>query len=191
MFHVQHKYSFKPNRALKEAFSLQQKLGWNKDTTLQELSQFIVEYPAWRLIIIQAAFPRSGIVHTGKDFVFDQHDKQKNVVYLLYDSLAQHFGLIASPKEIYKKYLGRNDIKFCEVCVEVYTALEDHKCDVNPYSKPEKLEPCNTCGRYGKRSCSETTCRICKAIYGEEKKVLMNLIDALFTRSLPRKNSWL
>ena len=57
MYHAQHKYSSKPNRALKEAFYLQQKLGWEKDTNLQELSQFTVEYPEWRLV---AAFPRSG-----------------------------------------------------------------------------------------------------------------------------------
>ena len=170
MNYANRNYSSNPKRAGKEAFALQQKLGWDKDTTLQDLSQFTEEYPTWRLVVIQAAFPRSGIVHTGKVFVFDQLDKQKNVVYLLYDSVAQHFGLIASPKEIYKKYLGRNDIKFCEFCVEAYTALEDHECDVNPYSKPEKLEPCNTCGRYGKHSCSETTCRNCKAVYGRGKK---------------------
>ena len=111
MNYAAHNYSSNPNRARKEALALQQKLGWNKETTLQEQSQFTETYPAWRLVIIQAAFPRSGYVHTGKNFVFDEKDKQKNVIYLLYDSAAQHFGLIASPKEIYKKYLGRNDIK--------------------------------------------------------------------------------
>jgi hypothetical protein len=88
---------------------------------------------------------------------------------LLYDSVTQHFGLISSPKEIYKKYLHRNDIKFCEICVEVYTELENHECDVNPYSKPKKIEPCKNCGRYGKHTCSETTCRNCKSVYGRGK----------------------
>jgi DNA polymerase type B, organellar and viral len=169
MNHAQHKYSSKPKRALKEAFKLQKQLGWGKETTISQFSDFTKLYPKWRLAVIQAAFPRSGCVYTGNEFSFDSNDSKKNVIYLLHDSINQHFGLIASPKEVYRKYHGRNDLKFCDECVEVYTPLQDHECSVNPYSKPAKTEQCTVCGRYGKHSCTTTTCKQCKVHYGRGK----------------------
>ncbi len=173
MNHVRHGYSSNLERARYEAYALQTELGWGKDTTFKELEKFTDMYPNWRLAVLQVAFPRSEMVFSGKDFSFNQdqenqqveHKQKDNVVYLVYDPVNQHFGLISSPKEMYKTYLHRHDIKFCEVCVEVFTELQEHECDRNPYSKPTK-PPCDNCGRYGKHPCSQT----CKAVYGRGTK---------------------
>ena len=126
---------------MKEALQLQKKLGWSKETTVEETCiQFTEMYPKWRIVVLQAAFPKSEFVYNGKDFEFDKKDNQKNIVYLVYDAINQHFGLITNPKEMFKNFSQRRDIKFCEVCVQVHTPKEDYECDINPYNKSEWKE---------------------------------------------------
>lgn len=122
MNYVAHKYSSKPKRALKEALQLQKTLGWSKETTIAETCEkFIEMFPGWRIVVLKAAFPKSEFTYNGNQFAFDKKDKQKNIVYLVHDSISQHFGLITNPKEMFKSYFGRRDILFCDFCVKVHT----------------------------------------------------------------------
>ena len=58
---------------MKEALQLQKKLGWSKETTVEETCiQFTEMYPKWRIVVLQAAFPKSEFVYNGKDFEFDK-----------------------------------------------------------------------------------------------------------------------
>lgn len=61
-------------------------------------------------------------VFDGEKFKFDEVDPGLNVIYLVYDSKLEHYGLTTAKKDIYSRYLGRNDIQFCHTCAEMYTS---------------------------------------------------------------------
>lgn len=170
MNYIERNYNSNPARPAKDAFELQEKLDWNKETTVDQIEKFVASYPIWRLVVLQVVFPTTDYVFDGEEFAFDENDLGKNVVYPVYDSKLEHYGLTVSPKELYSKYLGRNDILLCHTCAVMYTKQQNHECDLNPYFKPERLPPCSTCGRYGKHSCSQTTCKYCKVVYDRGSK---------------------
>lgn len=160
------RYDRKQKLADQDARLLQTELKWGVDTSLQELNEFVLKYPEYRLTAFLPNATENPATFTGKDFEYDEKNT-KNCLYLVYDAVQNHYGATRSPAEIICKIRNCNDWSWCHLCCVPVHRDKEHSCEGSSFVPRKKQVAC-ACGQYGNHKCFELTCRFCSAVYKKD-----------------------
>ena len=163
---VEKRYDRNVDLAIKDARALQNELKWGVDTTLQELEDFVLKYPEYRITAFLPNATENPATFSGKKFEYDEHDV-KNCLYLVYDAIQNHYGATRSPGEIVCKIRNNRDWSWCHLCCVPVLRSRGHSCEGSSFVPRKRKPPC-ACGQYGVHSCYELTCRFCSSVYKKD-----------------------
>lgn len=140
-----------------DAYQLQNKMGWNKTTTLHDVQQVVdTVYPDHRIVIVNFLTACSkSTSKNGPDYI--QEPTNKKIIYLFYDYENHHFCTISSPEKFIRSKLNNNSIIWCHSCTS-YSC----ECDIRP--PPRKRKICHHCKlewRDLSHNCFHQSCRDC------------------------------
>lgn len=157
------RYSRSVNTAIKDARALQTELGWDKEASLQELNDFVVKYPEYRVTAFIPHATENCATYSGEKFEYDSEDLSK-ILYVVYDPIQHHYGATKAPGEIVCKLKNSNEWSWCHLCCIPVQRRRGHTCEGSSFVPRKKQTPC-ACGQYGPHKCYELTCRFCATVY--------------------------
>jgi hypothetical protein len=160
---VKKRYDRNVKQAIIDARELQTKLKWGKECSLQELSDFVVMFPEYRITAFIPNATENCATYSGEKFEYDEKDLS-NILYLVYDPVQNHYGATKSPGEIICKLRNSKEWSWCHLCCIPVERRRGHTCEGSSFVPRKKQKPCS-CGQYGKHSCFELTCRFCATVY--------------------------
>lgn len=160
------RYSRSINTAIKDARALQTELGWAKEASLQELNDFVVKYPEYRVTAFIPHATENCATYSGEKFEYDADDLSK-ILYVVYDPLQHHYGATKAPGEIVCKLKNSNEWSWCHLCCIPVQRRKGHTCEGSSFVPRKKQTPC-ACGQYGVHKCYELTCRFCATVYKKD-----------------------
>jgi hypothetical protein len=167
------------NRLKKDARTLQTQLGWDVNVGINELENFVLQNPKYRLTCLMPA-ERNFLDYTftGTEFVEVQPETRANntsgftskvpspyYLYIYLDLDQKHYACVKAPAAFYSE--KQNDrILFCHHCTVKFNRRQEHKCgETVTHNARYKNTLCVKCGLHNCEQCHLTTCYNCKAVY--------------------------
>ena len=146
------------------ATALAAQLGWGEATTSTfELGAFVDAYPAYRLILVlPMARNLREYTYAGTEYTPGDTD---HLVLMAWDPDQNHYGLVESVTETYRRIHKTREISFCSDCSVLHNNSKACGCDDAEVPVPRKRpkDKCKTCGMYGcTRGCA-AQCGMCRA----------------------------
>ena len=166
MYGTEKKYYQNIHIAKQDARNLQTEMGWGALTSLQELNDFVLKYPSYRITAFLPNASENPATYSGEDFEYDENDKSK-LIYLVYDAIQNHYGGTKAPGEIICKIRNSKDWAWCHLCCIPVPRRSNHACEGSSFVPRKKQKPC-ACGQYGLHKCFELTCRFCATVYKKD-----------------------
>lgn len=143
---------------LRKSLEMQVDFGWDMETPIYRLEDFVRDNEEWRIVVLVHAFSkdRPVDVFTGAAFT--------KTVFLAYDQVKRHMMAISAPREFLDR-TGRD--RWCDTCL-VRTGDLACPCDKRPY-RPQKTHTCEGCGdeymHANDHRCNMKACKSCKMFY--------------------------
>lgn len=150
--------------ARRKAYLLQQELGWNETADYEEMKNFVLKYPKYKLNIITPPNQKPTHTYIGRDYVYNG---KTNVVFLYYyqnySVNVKHYALCESP--IIKSLI--NNHSWCYFCDVSFPKRKGHECEqtCRPAYKKPTYEKCEHCGlfEYPNHLCFHMQCHTCQS----------------------------
>ncbi len=152
-----------------DARELQTELEWEDTVTLQDIGKFVddIHYPGYRLVVLAPSVYPSPFKYDGSEFEYSETDRS-NIIYLVLDSVQNHYALVYSPGELYRNFKKNNNLKWCHNCVVAYNGtMLVHTCEEGETRKPTFGKKCKTCEiiHLPGDQCQFISCRTCSSTY--------------------------
>jgi hypothetical protein len=155
---------------LAECWNLQNRLNWGEYVTFDELENFVLEYPDYKICVIKPPFLK-GDIYVGDQYVYDD---AKKILYLYYHNDpkndVRHFALVDVVGPILPK--SKN---WCNYCCISFRICKGHDCDERNFIAKKKtpLEryECPLCLQYiikyneKNHYCFGKSCTFCQTKY--------------------------
>lgn len=179
MYSVKKDYNHNLNRAIEDAKTLQDELGWDEFISIRQIQDFVDVYEEYRVTIVHPSVLQTSPtwIFIGKkwDADFTVRGCPEKTLYLVYDIDQRHFAATKSPAELINKYKDCKNYSWCYSCDIGFDSRTGHTCPDQPPAakKMRRMPPCTKCGVLpvpGKlHSCPLVTCKMCSSIYKREE----------------------
>lgn len=148
---------------------MQTELGWTETVDYDQLKNFVLKYPTYKLNIITPPNQKPTHSYIGKDYVYNEKEK---IIFLYYyqnsSCNAKHYALAESP--LLTKTQG--NYAWCYFCDLMYLKRNGHTCEqtCRPAAKKPTYKKCDHCGlyEYPHHLCFHTQCHTCQSFHKQD-----------------------
>jgi len=158
------------NSAIKDAYTLQTKLGWGDEVSITELANFVELKKTLRVVVIDGACSTIKQEFRGVDYSFDCNAPKANLLYLYHyqdwSKGIKHFAACENPNNC--KGSRIKNYKWCHWCLVSFAVNKGHECKNSEYVANAPSRKCRKCGIIGKHNCPHIQCKSCRKIYSKD-----------------------
>lgn len=166
------------NRLKKDSRALQTQLGWDVNVGINELENFVLQNPKYRLTCLMPAernfldytfsgteFEEIKITKTAGTTGFSSKVPSPYYLYIYLDLDQKHYAHVNFPAAFYSEKQNTH-ILFCHHCTVAFNRRQVHKCeDTITHNARYKNTLCIKCGLHNCTQCKLTTCYNCQSVY--------------------------
>jgi hypothetical protein len=160
--HINRKHN--QEKVREAAKELQDRLGWEKITTVDQTKEILNLFKDHRLVIIQP-FAKKSIAWSGQDYI---PSTDKKIIYIYYDHLNLHFCAVKAPQKFINQIWSEN-YRWCHDCASFFNPRLRLSCGCDGQPRKDgykRKKPCISCGELilnqKSHRCDYQKCITCK-----------------------------
>lgn len=158
------------NRLVTRSRDLQSLLGWDTNVGLNNLKDFVLKFPKYRLTCFlphEKVAAMYTFVGTEYDHsIVDSNRRPKYALYIYLDIDQGHYACVRGPTNFFRLKNNHSHFMFCHTCLIAFRGA--HECNEvvrAPPARVKDLHVCKKCGTFGTHNCSLVECGNCKAVF--------------------------